>query len=109
MGSEKQVVVINSCTQCWPCVVCRQFAEVGEACNAGRTADQCSKEIASSDGRLSLLMIKDPFVEEGAQDYDEGCDINECPYEEGTDGQTGWRIGWREAKEREEQGAYKKL
>jgi ribosome modulation factor len=49
-----------------------------------------------------MFMIKDPFAEEGEQDYGLGYSISENPYDDGTDGHAGWLIGWRKAKEREE-------
>ena len=44
-------------------------------------------------------MSNDPFYNEGYEAYEEGVDFDECPYDEGTDGQTGWTKGWRAANE----------
>jgi ribosome modulation factor len=41
----------------------------------------------------------DPFVEEGREAFRDGWDRDECPYDEGTDGQYGWLKGWDEAEE----------
>ena len=102
MTSEKQAVVVNPCAECWPCAVCRQFVEVGGACKSGRTTTQCSKEIASRNGRLPMFMIKDPFIEEGRAAFEEQEDNQaekaDCPYESGTDGAEGWNLGWRQAR-----------
>jgi len=38
--------------------------------------------------------MKDFYVE-GYLDNYEGLEINECPYEEGTEGREGWLKGWR--------------
>jgi ribosome modulation factor len=43
-------------------------------------------------------MNKDPFFEEGYNDYKEGSDKEDCPYDEGTDGQFGWLRGYRRAQ-----------
>lgn len=98
MTSEKQAVVVNPCAECWPCVVCRQFVEVGGTCKAGRTATQCSKEMASNDGRLLIFMLKDPFMEEGKEAFEQGVEHKDNPYDEGTDGSYGWHLGWRQAE-----------
>ena len=108
MNNEKQAIVVNPCVECWPCVVCRQFAEVGGACKAGRTTTQCTKEIASNNGRLPIFMIKDPFVEEGKEAFEQGVDKEDCPYEIGTDGECGWRLGWNQAQLDKESNADQK-
>ena len=41
--------------------------------------------------------MNDPFFEEGYEAFRDGCDISDCPYDEGTDGQCGWIKGWRKA------------
>ena len=38
--------------------------------------------------------LTDPFFLEGQDDYNDGSDRSDCPYDEGTDGQAGWRKGW---------------
>ena len=97
MENEKQAVVVNG-SECWPCAVCRQFAEADASCKAGRTTVQCSKEIASNDGRLPMFMLKDPFFEEGREAFDGGTERSDCPYGDGTDGEHGWLLGWRQAQ-----------
>lgn len=37
----------------------------------------------------------DFFVEEGVNDFQDGISFEECPYPEGTDGENGWKRGWR--------------
>lgn len=98
MENEKQDVAVNPCVECWPCVLCRQFAEVGGACKAGRTTTQCSKEIASNNGRLLIFMLKDPFMEEGKEAFEQSTEYDDNPYDDGTDGSYGWHLGWRQAE-----------
>ncbi len=43
-----------------------------------------------------LSRMKDPFIEEGREAFRSGNSKDECPYDEGTDGQNGWQIGWDE-------------
>ena len=49
---------------------------------------------------MSLIHIKpdiifvDDFAQEGYDDFILGYEKEDCPYEEGTDGQNGWLIGW---------------
>ena len=44
----------------------------------------------------NMSTIKDdPFFQEGQAAAQEGTDIEDCPYPEGTDGQNGWLIGFR--------------
>jgi hypothetical protein len=38
--------------------------------------------------------MRDPFFREART---EGADWEDCPYGEGTDGQSGWRQGWNAA------------
>ena len=37
----------------------------------------------------------DPFFQEGQVAAQEGADMKDCPYHEGTDGENGWLIGFR--------------
>jgi len=37
---------------------------------------------------------QDIFFLEGQADYQNGAERTDCPYDEGTDGQAGWRKGW---------------
>ena len=40
--------------------------------------------------------IMDPFVLEGYVACEqEGAEIEDCPHGEGTDGQAGWKMGWK--------------
>lgn len=41
--------------------------------------------------------MTDHLYQEGFDAFFEGADREDCPYEEGTDGQYGWLKGWREA------------
>jgi ribosome modulation factor len=45
---------------------------------------------------MNIIPDTDCFFEEGQQDYKDGIDLEECPYDEGTDGQYGWIRGWKE-------------
>ena len=38
------------------------------------------------------------FFVEGRDAWGEGYDRNECPYDDGTDGQFGWLFGWDTAE-----------
>ena len=42
-----------------------------------------------------LNLGEDCFFEEGKEAFREGCDLEGCPYDEGTDGEFGWKRGWR--------------
>lgn len=39
----------------------------------------------------------DPFWQEGYEAFFDGLGLEECPYGEGTDGEFGWKHGWRDA------------
>ena len=43
---------------------------------------------------LDAIAHEDCFYEEGREAYEEGADLKDCPYDEGTDGQEGWKKGW---------------
>lgn len=43
--------------------------------------------------------FEDEFFQRGYEDYFEGVDCEECPWDEGTDGEYGWKHGWKEASE----------
>ena len=45
--------------------------------------------------------MTDHLFDEGVEALSEGADKEDCPYEEGTDGQFGWMKGWRAASLRE--------
>jgi ribosome modulation factor len=45
----------------------------------------------------------DPFFKEGFDDFYQGYSKEECPYDEGTDGQCGWLKGFRAAELEEKQ------
>lgn len=36
----------------------------------------------------------DAFFNSGREDNSMGVDIEECPYDDGTDGEYGWKLGW---------------
>lgn len=40
---------------------------------------------------------KDEFFEAGYLDFKNGIDYDECPWDEGTDGEFGWKQGWKHA------------
>ena len=46
----------------------------------------------------NFISFKDCFFEEGYHDFFYGYSKNECPYDEGTDGEFGWLIGWEKAR-----------
>jgi len=52
---------------------------------------------------MSIDPFEDPFYCEGYDAYYDGADEQDCPYDEGTDGQDGWLKGWREANRREDE------
>ena len=54
-------------------------------------------KLAPNEMIMQLSKLKDPFFEEGREDFLEGAELQDCPYQEGTDGEAGWKIGWREA------------
>ena len=39
--------------------------------------------------------FRDPLELEGYEAYHEGCDFDDCPYPEGSDGENAWHSGWR--------------
>jgi hypothetical protein len=39
----------------------------------------------------------DDFTKQGYDDYRDGVDCSECPFDEGTDGEGGWWLGRQEA------------
>jgi ribosome modulation factor len=41
--------------------------------------------------------MEDHLFNEGVEAFSEGAEKEDCPYEEGTDGQFGWMKGWRAA------------
>lgn len=45
---------------------------------------------------------EDPFFAEGYESYHEGADITDCSYPEGSDGEYGWKKGWRFADKEDE-------
>ena len=42
--------------------------------------------------------FKDPFVQEGYDDFFQGYEKEDCPYDDGTDGECGWKKGHRKAE-----------
>jgi ribosome modulation factor len=48
------------------------------------------------------LELLDPFYMEGFDDFHLGYEKEDCPYDEGTDGQYGWLKGWKAANEKEQ-------
>jgi len=44
------------------------------------------------------MSLEDPFFQEGYCDAYEGIDYAECPYEFNTDGEYGWKNGWKFAE-----------
>lgn len=47
----------------------------------------------------------DPFVKEGMEAFRDGQDREDCPYEEGTDGQFGWLKGWDRGETNDRNGS----
>ena len=45
---------------------------------------------------------EDPFFVEGYEDYHDCSDMEDCPYPEGSDGEFGWKKGWRFADKENE-------
>jgi ribosome modulation factor len=45
---------------------------------------------------------QDPLEREGYEAYFDGADLDDCPHDEGTDGQNAWRKGWKKADLEEE-------
>lgn len=42
--------------------------------------------------------FKDDFYKDGYNDFVFGADLKECPWDEGTDGEYGWQMGWKQAE-----------
>jgi ribosome modulation factor len=42
--------------------------------------------------------LKDEFYRGGYEDFENDIDYEECPHDEGTDSEYGWRLGWKQAK-----------
>ena len=40
----------------------------------------------------------DEFYLDGHESYRMGTSLDECPFDEGTDGEYGWKKGWRQAE-----------
>ncbi|MEN6379230.1 MAG: hypothetical protein ABFD15_06600 [Methanofastidiosum sp.] len=41
---------------------------------------------------------EDDFLKQGYEDFVAGEDYEECPWDEGTDGEYGWKKGWKQAE-----------
>ena len=81
------------------CRGCRHWV-TGIACEAPKsmgveTYKDCEAAV-TTDPLAWLSRMKDPFIEEGREDHKAGIDRDECPYDEGTDGEAGWKTGWNE-------------
>jgi len=48
--------------------------------------------------KVAMEEFVDCFFEEGFHSYEAGSDYEECPYDEGTDGEYGWKQGWKKAE-----------
>lgn len=42
--------------------------------------------------------MKDDFFRTGYEDYKNWYEYEDCPYDEGTDSEYGWRSGWMQAR-----------
>lgn len=45
----------------------------------------------------NLNSLIDPFAIEGYQDFLEGYEMQDCPHDDGTDSEYGWKNGWYKA------------
>ena len=57
------------------------------------------EDMVTQNPLIWLVRAKDPFIEEGIQDFNDGVNREDCPYNEGTDGECGWLQGWDKANE----------
>lgn len=56
-------------------------------------------EIIDEESYAVRCVHPDPFFNDGAYARFEGVDLNECSFDEGTDGQEGWCRGWKAMNE----------
>lgn len=54
------------------------------------------------DAVATTWIDSDEFTDAGRAAFLNGTTIDECPYDEGTDGETGWKLGWMEEQMRAE-------
>jgi hypothetical protein len=47
---------------------------------------------------ISQEQFEDPFAQEGYDDFFLGYEKEDCPYDDGTDGEGGWKKGYRKAE-----------
>lgn len=81
-----------------PCCAGKNCTELAEKCGHAAAQAGCSPAGA-------YLAVKTPdFFDEGLQAFMDGSDLRDCPYDEGADGQNGWRKGWYHGAGVDEQG-----
>ena len=87
-------------TENFICRGCRYWVP-GIECEApesmGITSYKDCEKAVTADPLSWLSRIKDCFAEEGKEAYYAGQELDDCPYDDGTDGEYGWQKGWREA------------
>ena len=48
---------------------------------------------------------QDEFFNDGYESFEHGADYEECPWDEGIDGESGWQQGWQQGwKQAEKDG-----
>lgn len=85
--------ICRGCRHWVPGIECEAPASMGI-----KSYKDCEVAVAQS-SLAWLSRMKDPFVEEGVSAFLDGSDKSDCPYAEGSDGQSGWLRGWNEAEE----------
>ena len=75
--------------------------ELIELSIANIAQEKCIKDLETANMVLKHRLVDD-FFEEGFLANQDGCDLVNCPYDEGTDGEFGWKNGWREAQKEQD-------
>jgi len=95
--------------------ICRgcRYGVKGVGCTARssvgiKSYKDCEAEVSANSVNW-LSRMRDPFEEEGIKAYVDGVLEEDCPYDDGTDGEFGWITGWHFAQKREEQGVFDRL